>query len=517
MDRQSLSISDKQGKSPVRLYSWYALGVLFLVYVLNFVDRQIISILADDIKRDLALKDEDLGFLYGTAFGVFYALFGIPLGRLADRWRRVPLMAAGITLWSIMTMFSGLSQRGSELFAARIGVGIGEATASPTAYSLISDWFPKRLRATALSIYSAGLYVGAGLSLFLGGYIAQQWEAHYQAVPPLGLAGWQAAFVAVGLPGIVLAIWVMTLREPVREPASDGESGLTLFVRELVNIIPPFTLIGAMARGAKGLAWNIASAVVIGCIVALLIGAGEAAPQWIAIGIGVYALFSWASALRVNDPHTYALVVASPAFLSIVAAYGFNTFLNYGASFWAAPYALRTFDVSRAEAGILVGTLGAIAGLLGVALGGIAADRLGRKQMSGRLWTVIVGATVPPVAVIVAFTADSLLLFCVALFIAQAASAAALGGAAAATQELVLPRMRGTATAAFLVGATLLGLAMGPYAAGRVSTLSGDLATGVLALTLIAPLTLAAAIAAFRLVPAAEARLAKEFAEQSTA
>jgi len=133
-------------------YAWYVLFILFLVYVLNFVDRQIISILAEDIKRDLGLRDEDLGFLYGTAFGVFYSLFGIPLGRLADNWHRGRLMVIGLALWSTMTALSGLSRSGGHLAAARIGVGIGEATASPSAYSLISDWFPKRLRATALSI-----------------------------------------------------------------------------------------------------------------------------------------------------------------------------------------------------------------------------------------------------------------------------------------------------------------------------------------------------------------------------
>ncbi len=112
-------------------YAWYVLGILFLVYILNFVDRQIISILAEDIKRDLGLKDEDLGFLYGTAFGVFYSLFGIPLGRLADNWNRVRLMTIGLALWSAMTAFSGFARNGAMLTAARIGVGVGEATASP--------------------------------------------------------------------------------------------------------------------------------------------------------------------------------------------------------------------------------------------------------------------------------------------------------------------------------------------------------------------------------------------------
>lgn len=125
-------------------YAWYVLFVLFLVYALNFIDRQILTILAPHIRKDLGLSQADIGFLYGTAFGVFYALFGIPLGRLADNWHRVRLMTIGLALWSSMTALSGLASNGLQLAAARIGVGVGEATASPSAYSLISDWFPKR-------------------------------------------------------------------------------------------------------------------------------------------------------------------------------------------------------------------------------------------------------------------------------------------------------------------------------------------------------------------------------------
>ena len=182
--------------APVPAYSWYALSVLVLVYVLNFVDRQILSILANDIKADLKVDDAFLGFLYGTAFAIFYALFGIPLGKLADSWKRVRLMSIGLALWSMMTAFSGFARNGAMLTVARIGVGVGEATASPSAYSLISDWFPARLRATALAIYSSGLYFGGGVSLLIGGLIVEGWNKAYPGGGPLGLAGWQAAFVA---------------------------------------------------------------------------------------------------------------------------------------------------------------------------------------------------------------------------------------------------------------------------------------------------------------------------------
>ncbi|MCA1748652.1 MAG: MFS transporter, partial [Sphingomonadales bacterium] len=199
-------------------YSWYVLSILILVYILNFVDRQILSILAEDIKADLNLTDGDIGFLYGTAFGVFYALFGIPLGRLADNWHRVRLMTLGLALWSTMTALSGLAKNGMMLAGARIGVGVGEATASPSAYSLISDWFPKKRRALALALYSSGLYLGGGLSLGIGGLIVENWNEAYplREMAPLGLAGWQAAFMAVGLPGLLVAAWVFTLREPIR-------------------------------------------------------------------------------------------------------------------------------------------------------------------------------------------------------------------------------------------------------------------------------------------------------------
>ena len=149
-------------------YSWYVLGVLVLVYILNFIDRQILSILAVDIKHDLGLSDSDLGFLGGAAFAVFYALFGVPLGRLADNWNRKRLLAIGLALWSTMTALSGFARDQLSLSLARMGVGVGEASASPTAYSLISDWFPKRQRATALAIYSSGLYIGGGVSLLIG-------------------------------------------------------------------------------------------------------------------------------------------------------------------------------------------------------------------------------------------------------------------------------------------------------------------------------------------------------------
>ncbi len=140
----------------------YVLGVLVIVYILNFLDRQILSILAERIKADLGVSDAQMGYLYGTAFAVFFALFGIPLGRLADVWSRTRLIAWGLAAWSTMTTLSGFARNFTHLALARVGVGIGEASASPAAYSLLADYFPKARRATALAIYSSGIYLGSG-------------------------------------------------------------------------------------------------------------------------------------------------------------------------------------------------------------------------------------------------------------------------------------------------------------------------------------------------------------------
>src|ERR1035437_7180693 len=178
---------------PGRVYPWYVLAVLVLVYVLNFIDRQIVVILAERIKADLKVTDAQLGFLYGTVFAVFFAVFAIPLGRLADAWDRRRLIAWGTAFWSLMTVLSGLARGFGPLAFARLGVGAGEASAAPAAYSLLSDWFPRERRGAVLGFFSSGIFIGAGLGLGIGGLIVDRWDAAFPAgAAPLGLHGWQA-------------------------------------------------------------------------------------------------------------------------------------------------------------------------------------------------------------------------------------------------------------------------------------------------------------------------------------
>jgi MFS family permease len=490
-------------------YAWYVLCVLVLVYVLNFVDRQIISILANDIKRDLGLTDADLGFMYGTAFGVFYSLFGIPLGKLADSWNRVRLLTLGLALWSTMTAVSGLAKNGAMLAGARVGVGIGEASASPSAYSLLSDWFPKSSRATALAIYSSGLYIGGGISLVIGAGVVDRWNAAYPDGGPLGLVGWQAAFMAVGLPGLLLALWVATLREPVRGQADgivtpQAERPFAGFAQELMTILPPLTIVSAARLGSRALTVNLAAAAVIAALAALMIRLTGSTLQWCAVGIGAYAVFSWASALRLRDRPTFELIWGTPAFLYTTLGYGLIAFQSYAVSFWAAPYAERVLEVSKAEAAAWIGAPGALAGFIGVIAGGRLADHLRRTNPAGRILVVLIAPMISLVPFFIAFTASDTTTLYAGHFVAAIFTSAALGGTAATSQDLVLPRMRGVSTATFFVSTTLVGLSLGPYMAGQVSLVTGDLAAGIMSVAVVAPLSALLLILAYRSLPAAE-------------
>ena len=486
---------------PVPAYSWYALGVLVLVYFVNFVDRQILSILANDIKADLGLSDADLGFLYGTAFAIFFALFGIPLGRLADRWHRVRLMAIGLGLWSAMTALSGLARGAGVLTVARIGVGVGEATSSPAAYSLIGDWFPQRLRATALAIYSSGIYLGIGFSLVVGGLTVERWNAAFPGGGPLGLAGWQAAFLIVGLPGLLLGLWVLTLREPHRPCTVEGEGPFADFGKSMLNLVPPLTIIGAAVRGPRALALNLIGAA--GCAVGawLLIMLTGNIQQWAMVALAYYAIFSWACSLQAGDRATFARTWGSPAFLCIVIGYGLMCIIAYTVTYWAAPFAERNFAVSKTELGLWLGAPQAVAGFAGVVIGGRIADWLQERRADGRILMVLFGLLAPLPLIALAYTTRNAGLFFILSFAIQLVMTTALGSAAAASQALVEPHMRGVATAIFFLGTTLIGLALGPFLAGFVSAGTGDnLGLGVMSTMLAAIPASALLVGAARLV-----------------
>ena len=458
-------------------YAKYVTGVLVIVYVFNFIDRQIVTILAEEIKADLGISDAQIGFLYGTAFAVFYAIFGIPLGKLADNWTRKNLISIGLGFWSLMTALSGTARSFFTLAAYRVGVGIGEASATPAAFSMLSDYFPPRLRATVLAIYSSGIYIGAGIGIFLGGWIVDGWNAAYPdpGSAPFGIKGWQAAYMAVGVPGILMALWVYTLREPKR---GQSEGILTEehphpfreAWKELMSVLPPMTLV-TLARsggGAPVLTRNLIGAALIALGAYGLYLLTDDPEQWIALGVGTYAAFSWVQALALRDPATFAMMFRSRAFVYTILGFPLISPVTYAFGAWAPPFFIRVHEVGVAEAGLVLGVSFAVAGWLGITLGGVVSDwlkpRTGNARVYVGLGSVILSA---PMTLGLVLT-DSLVAAYVLNFIVSIFAACWVGAAASTVNDLVMPRMRAIASAFYILMATV-GLAVGPYAVGEVS------------------------------------------------
>ncbi len=220
-------MSPPSADRPSPPYAWYVIGVLVVCNTLSFVDRQILSLLVAPIKHDLGISDTRVGLLQGLAFALFYTFMGLPIGRVADTRSRRNLISVGVLFWSFMTASCSAAKSFWSLFLARMGVGIGEATLAPAAFSLISDYFSAGRLATAMSIYSMGIFLGSGLALIVGGMVVSA-TTRMPAVhlPLLGLtASWRLAFLIVGVPGMLASLLVLTVREPFRGAALRTRDG----------------------------------------------------------------------------------------------------------------------------------------------------------------------------------------------------------------------------------------------------------------------------------------------------
>jgi MFS family permease len=517
-------------------YRWYVLALLTLVYAFNFIDRQIVTILAPFIKADLGLTDAQVGLLYGTAFALFYALFGLPLAKLADGWHRTRTLAIGLCFWSAMTMFSGTASGFAQLALARVGVGIGEASASPAAFSLLQDHFTKAQRATALALYSSGIYLGVGASLIIGGGIVAMWDATFAGgVAPLGLAGWQAAYLAVGAPGVLLAaILLLTVREPVRgaidgQPHLDDPHPFRAALGVLAAMLPPFALISLWrSRASRAAVWRNA-ALLAACIVCavLLVAVTDAAlaparravvltigghgittnmVQWGAIALGFYATASWLRSVSLGDPVTARLLAGTPSFIALAVGGGLLSFGSYGLSAFIFLYGKTYLGLSAAD-GFTLGAISAVAGGGGTVLGGVVADLWRRRHPAGRVHVAIAAVLLSGLAAIWQYTTASTAQFYIACFANLLCLTMWLGPVMACGQDLVLPRMRGTATALQFLGINLIGLGLGPYTVGLVSDMTGDLRLAMLSALAPMPVTIALFAFAARRLPEAEATL----------
>ncbi len=213
-----------------RLRAVYMVALLTLAYTISFIDRQILSLLVEPIKHDLNLSDTQISLLQGLAFAVFMGIGGLPIGRLIDRSRRMSIITAGIAFWSVMTAACGVVKGYTGLLLCRMGVGLGESVLTPAAYSVISDSVsPKRL-GLAIGIYSMGVYIGAGLALIIGGAVIARLPVDTLVVLPLlgEMRPWQVVFVVVGLPGLLVALLMLTVREPNRRTDASYPGAISL-------------------------------------------------------------------------------------------------------------------------------------------------------------------------------------------------------------------------------------------------------------------------------------------------
>jgi len=480
-------------KSAIPGSAYYALALLTSANLLNYLDRNIVSILAEAIKADLGLDDAQLGFIMGTAFAVFYAVIGIAMGRISDGLSRKKVMAFGLALWSGMTALGAAATNFAVLAIARIGVGVGEAAASPCSQSLLADIFPQSRRGIAMSVYLTGTFIGGALSMIIGGYVLQNWATACGSITFLdacSIAGWKAALLIVGIPGLLLALLILTIREPRRKEAREAPP-FRFVIGEFAKALPPFTLASAYAAGGRsGLAANIklAIAIVLGCG-ALLWFTGDTA-QWVAVGIGIYAIATWGQIQSIIDKPLFKLTFGDRTFATAMAASALFACAGAGTNIWTVPYAIRSFDITPDKVGLYIGLINLFGAIIGVLLGGWLADRWKQRDLRAPLWIMGISAICNMIGLVVLLSVSTIEAFLATRMVLAVVGSLWGGSTAAMIQDLVIPRMRGSAAGTFTLVSIVIASGMGPYWAGKISVLSGSLTAGMLSLLVLVPVGL---------------------------
>ena len=356
--------------------------------------------------------------------------------------------------------------------------GVGESSASPAAYSLLADYFSDRIKTTVYSIYASGIYIGGGIGIFLGGWIADSWNSAYpiSELAPFGFAGWQIAFISVGLPGLIVALLVLTIKEPLRGHTEDIEikkvdKPFKEAGKMLAGVIPIASIINLYKDGSDKKEIYLQLAFKLG-IFLLIFAMGILTSdwmQWSAFGLGLYALFSWIQTVKIKDPVSYEIVFKSKTMNLIMVAFPLFSFMGYAVSAFLPTYFMETFEVSKTIAGKNLGLQSAIFGFLGLLFGGVFSDYLRKSYANGRLVVGMISVVLSPIFLILALHADTLFLFYVHHIIWSFVSTFWVGLCVATATDLALPRMRGMASAYFILMASVVGLALGPYTVGKVA------------------------------------------------
>lgn len=446
-------------------YRYYVLAVLILVYMLNFLDRQIIGILAAPLKEHFQLTDSQFGLLGGIAFASVYSTLAIPLAWLADRFSRVWIMTGALAVWSGFTALCGVAGSFGQLFLFRMGVGVGEAGGVAPAYSLIADYFPPHQRARALAGFAFGIPLGTAAGTLVGGLLAAKY-------------GWQTAFIVVGLVGLVIA---PILRLTVRDPR-----------RGATDVAKPAPAQGAAAPAVAipGKGW-LAGQIMLGVGLALMLLAAVGHFGDLAVGNPLVIAFAGGLSLVISASffiahRTCAVIMRKPSFWLLALGAASSSVCGYGVAGWLPLFFMRSFDLTLTQVSWYYSGIALIGGLLGIWLGGMIADKLSRRGKGAYPLTPAVAFMISAPLFIAAMNSpwiiglvlpgggthfQQLALAFFIFLLPTGLNLAWLGPVTAAVQHLAPAPMRSTASAVFLLLNNLLGIAVGFYYFGWMSDL----------------------------------------------
>jgi MFS family permease len=494
--------------------AWYALTLVALTNVVSLLDRNIIAILAPRIKQSLAVGDAEMALLYGTVFALFYALFSLPLGRLADGWSRTRLLGIALGFWSLATGLAAFAHGFTLLAVSRLGVGIGEGAAQPAGNSLLYDYFPKRTRGFVMAVVAAAIAAGLGGSLALGGFAADWWDAlHARSPAPFGFKGWQFAFLLASLPGLPLAMLLGRMAEPARGRMDGIESirdphpfRASLALLGSVTPVANWFLLAKRRAGMREWCWNLFALGAIVAVMALLTRVTSAlsprpplhlgallvdphALQWGVIGFGAFSVLNLLQSLRLSDPPAYAVMTGSPSLLLCMAIGALQMMINYGVMGFTPSFIMKHYGASPSATGLEFGAVSATIGIVGPLIAGPLSDRINvRFPGAGRVYVCLFALALSPLLGIWTYSAEDSGSFYLRFIAYGLILTGWLPPLYAVLLEQVLPRMRGIAFSTYIVIYTIFGLGIGPFVVGMISDANGgNLARAILDINWIAP------------------------------
>ncbi len=492
----------------------YALALVALTNAMSLLDRNILAILSPRIKHDLGIGDAEMGLLYGTVFALFYSLFSLPLGRLADGWVRTRLLSIALAFWSVATALAAAAHGFALLALSRLGVGIGEGAAQPAGFSLVFDHYAKPHRGFATAVVAAAIALGLGGSSALGGVTADWWDHLYAGgAAPLGLKGWQFAFLVAGLPGFILAALLWRMPEPQRGRLDGIESPpdprpFRASLALLAAVTPGTNWLAMAGRRAGARYWNvnlvatvlvIAGAIVLTRITSpvsprppLHFGALAVNPhalQWGVVGFGALVVVNLLQRLRLADRPTFEVITRSPALLLCMGVGALQMMINYGTMGFTPSFLMNHYGLSPATTGLQFGVLAGALGIIGPLIAGPLSDRINlRFPGSGRACVTLVSLGVSPLIAIWVYHAQNPASFYTRFVLYSLVLTAWYPPLYAIMFEQVLPRMRGITSSLYIIVTTLFGIGVGPFVVGMISDANGgDLAAAILDINWVAP------------------------------